>query len=287
MHSSIGILDIFGFESFVDNSFEQLLINFANEKLQQQFTWYVFKLEQEEYNREGIVWNSVDFQDNQPVLDTIEGYGGVLPLLDEECFIQRGSDENFMLKLQKARIRKVAPMPGAAAEPILSFPKMQGQTHFIVRHYAGFVTYNSANFREKNKDSLHPDMVALMQSSAEPFVAGLFPKPSESPGPGGSGKAGGAGSRRPGGGKLPTLGSQFKNSLNSLLDGINKTAVHYVRCIKPNQQASATEFDLAGVQDQLRCQGILEAIRIARAALAMSRGVIKCPPPMARAQSQL
>ena len=250
--STIGILDIFGFESFQHNSFEQLLINFANEKLQQQFTWYVFKLEQAEYEKEGIKWNQVDFQDNQPVLDTIEGFGGVLSLLDEESYLQKGKDENFMTKLRKARVRKVAPGPGAKPEPILSFPRM-GETNFIIRHYAGFVEYDSVGFREKNKDSLHPDMVAMMTSSADPFVVSLFPD-----------EVAASGSVRSG--RLPTLASQFKTSLSELVAGINETAVHYVRCIKPNQSASSKEFDLQGVHEQLRCQGILEAIRIARAA---------------------
>jgi myosin heavy subunit len=252
--STIGILDIFGFESFKHNSFEQLLINFANEKLQQQFTWYVFKLEQAEYEKEGIVWNQVDFQDNQPVLDTIEGFGGVLSLLDEESYLQKGKDENFMTKLRKARVRKVAPSPGAKAEPILSFSRM-GEANFIIRHYAGFVDYDSVGFREKNKDALHPDMVAMMTASADPFVVSLFPNEAAASDTG-KGRSG----------RLPTLASQFKTSLNELVAGINETAVHYVRCIKPNQHASSNEFDLQGVHEQLRCQGILEAIRIARAA---------------------
>lgn len=217
--STIGILDIFGFESFKRNSFEQLLINFANEKLQQQFTWYVFKLEQEEYNREGIQWTAVDFQDNQPVLDTIEGFGGVLALLDEESYLQRGCDENFINKLQKARVRRAAPSPGARPEAILTFPKME-KANFTIRHYAGCVEYCSAGFRAKNKDALHPDMMSIITGSKSALVQSLFPaRPS--------------GSNETSKGRMPTLAAQFKAQLTDLVQEINDTAVHYVRCIKP------------------------------------------------------
>jgi len=109
----------------------------------------VFKLEQEEYTREGITWTSVDFQDNQPVLDTVEGFGGILALLDEESYLQRGNDENFVLKLKKARVRKVAPAPGAKLEAILSFPVRQ-EGNFTVRHYAGFVECHAASIAVVN-----------------------------------------------------------------------------------------------------------------------------------------
>ena len=160
----------------------------------------------------------MDFQDNQPVLDTIEGFGGVIPLLDEESHLQRGCDQSFVLKLKKARVRRVAPLPGAKLEAILSFPRME-ETNFVIRHYAGFVEYCSSGFRLKNKDALHPDMVTIVRSSSNHFVKNLFPeRPSD------------AQTSR---GRMPTLAAQFKVQLNDLVDEINQTAVHYVRCIKP------------------------------------------------------
>ena len=258
--ATIGVLDIFGFESFGTNSLEQLLINFANEKLQQQFTWYVFKLEQQEYEKEGIVWNPVDFKDNQPILDALEGHNSVLALLDEECRLQKGSDETFVEKLQKQakRLPKVAVELGAKPVAVMTFPKMSKEPMFILRHYAGEVHYSATSFRDKNKDSVHPDMLELVQHGCtDRFINQLFPE--EKPAKGGGG--GRQGSR-----KMVTLGSSFKEQLTSLVKVINSTTVHYVRCIKPNFEKSTEKYDLAGVSSQLRCQGILEAIRISRAA---------------------
>eukprot|EP01051_Picozoa_sp_SAG22_P008964 SAG22_NODE_715_length_7716_cov_9.535513_3_plen_776_part_00 len=255
VESTIGVLDIFGFESFDYNTLEQLLINFANEKLQQQFTWYVFKLEQEEYDREGISWDAIDFQDNQPVLDVLEGYGSVLALLQEECQLQKGSDANFRTKLETNAKRwpKVKdPETGKPLETL--FFNRRSQETFTVRHYAGPVEYDVVGFVEKNRDTLQPDLVRLMQTSESVFVTTLFkPKADARAGRGASSKSQG-------------LGQQFKNSLGSLIDNINTTGVHYVRCIKPNLEKSSTKYDERRVSDQLRCQGILEAIRIARAA---------------------
>jgi myosin-5 len=262
--ANIGVLDIFGFESFGTNSLEQLLINFANEKLQQQFTWYVFKLEQQEYEKEGIVWNPVDFKDNQPILDVLEGHNSVLALLDEECRLQNGSDDTFVEKLRKQakRLPKVAVELGAKPVSVMTFPKMSKEPMFILRHYAGEVNYSAESFRDKNKDSVHPDMLELVQhGSADSFINNLFPE--EKPAKKASGRGGGG---RQGGRKMVTLGSSFKEQLTSLVKVINSTTVHYVRCIKPNFEKSTDKYDLAGVSSQLRCQGILEAIRISRAA---------------------
>ena len=252
--ATIGVLDIFGFESFAHNSLEQLLINFANEKLQQQFTWYVFKLEQAEYEKEGIKWDAIDFQDNQPVLDVLEGYGSVLALLQEECQLQKGTDLNFRTKLESAgkRFPKVNdPETGKPVES-LSFNRRSQQT-FTVRHYAGPVEYDVVGFTEKNKDTLGPDIVGVMTASSSAFVQALFAQKAEK-------KVGRGPAKQQG------LGGQFKASLGALVETINETGVHYVRCIKPNLNKSPEEFSVAGVNDQLRCQGILEAIRIARAA---------------------
>ena len=254
VEATIGVLDIFGFESFAHNSLEQLLINFANEKLQQQFTWYVFKLEQQEYDKEEISWTAVDFQDNQPVLDVLEGYGSVLALLQEECQMQKGTDLNFRTKMVTAskRFPKVKDPENGRLVDSLSF-NMRSQITFTIRHYAGPVEYDVTNFTEKNKDSLQPDLIGVMQNSGIQFVQDLFRSQAQATSTRGSSKQQG-------------LGGQFKSSLGSLVESINLTGVHYVRCIKPNLNKSSSEFNVRGVNDQLRCQGILEAIRIARAA---------------------
>eukprot|EP01047_Picozoa_sp_COSAG01_P014873 COSAG01_NODE_734_length_13974_cov_57.831784_13_plen_459_part_00 len=215
VRSTVGVLDIFGFESFASNSLEQLLINFANEKLQQQFTWYVFKLEQEEYDKEGIVWNSVSFKDNQPILDAIEGRISALSLLDEECRLQRGTDTTFVDKLKDhaKRLPRFSPELGGESVAVLTFPKTSRDSpEFSIRHYAGVVVYDATNFRDKNKDTLHADLLELVQrGSSDTFVNrlfGAFASPRE---------------RSRGASKNNTLGSQFRGQLTSLVETINHT----------------------------------------------------------------
>ena len=251
----IGILDIFGFESFKVNSFEQLCINYANERLQQQFNWDVFKSEQAEYESEGIEWQYIEFIDNQDCLDLIDrkDHMGILHLIDEECAIQKGTDENLA---QKIRDRH-------GKHGYFAAPKLE-RTSFTVKHYAGNVTYLSTGFREKNKDALHPDLSACMQASQSLFVRGLFPadaatvvSPSKTA------------PRKPKGGKSAdrmTVASQFMIQLASLMRTINETDVHYVRCIKPNTVNQPQIFEMAHSALQLRCAGVLEAVRISRMA---------------------
>lgn len=244
--SFIGILDIFGFEHFAVNSFEQLCINYANERLQQQFNWDIFKAEQAEYAAEGIEWAGIAFVDNQSCLDLLDKKEsmGLLHLLDEECALQRGSDDKFA---QKARERH-------AGHPDFEAPK-RDQLAFAVRHYAGAVTYTCADFRDKNKDTLHTDLHALMQTSGAALVLALFPADGP-PAPGRKGKPA----------DRMTTGSQFMTQLASLMRTINATDVHYVRCVKPNTLSRPALFDLPHVAHQLRCAGVLEAVRISRMA---------------------
>ena len=250
---TIGVLDIFGFESFASNSLEQLLINFANEKLQQQFTTFVFKLEAAECEKEGIEFGDVDFKDNQPILEVLDGSGSsLLALLDEETRLQRGSEETFLQKLRQSPVcrqvyaSELGKKPGA----VLTFPKLSKGPQFMLRHYAGPVSYDCSNFREKNRDSVHPDAIDLLQHGcSDEFVSQLF---AASPAP----------SQR----TKRTLGSAFAAQLAALTSTINSTTVHYVRCVKPNASKSAVAFDDALIASQLRCQGILESIRVARMA---------------------
>lgn len=246
----VGILDIFGFEQFKVNSFEQLCINYANERLQQQFNWDVFKSEQAEYESEGIEWQYIQFVDNQECLDLIDRKDtmGLLHLVDEESAIQKGSDEKFVQKARNAH----------ATHKDFEAPK-RDMLSFTVRHFAGAVTYLAAGFREKNKDTLHQDLSAVMRESQAGLVQLLFPRevPGASP------------VKKTRGGKSAdkmTVGSQFMLQLASLMRTINSTGVHYVRCIKPNTLNQPAIFDMVHSAHQLRCAGVLEAVRISRMA---------------------
>jgi myosin-5 len=163
--SLIGVLDIYGFESFKINSFEQLCINLTNEKLQQHFNQHVFKMEQEEYTREEINWSYVEFVDNQDVLDLIEKKpGGIIALLDEACMFPKSTHETFAQKMYQTY----------KGHKRFSKPKL-AQTAFTVNHYAGDVTYSAEQFLDKNKDYVVAEHQALLDASKCSFVANLFP----------------------------------------------------------------------------------------------------------------
>ncbi|GLE06274.1 hypothetical protein PINS_up015521 [Pythium insidiosum] len=257
MHNHVGVLDIFGFEHFKHNSFEQFCINYANEKLQQKFTQDVFKTVQIEYEEEGITWNHIEYADNQDVLTVIESKMGIISLLNEELMRPKGNEESFM--------SKVASLHKDDMAHVIEFPRTS-RTQFLIKHYAAPVMYESVGFLEKHKDALLPDLSELMRGSTKPFIAALFePKPQPKaveaePVRGGARKRGG------GALALSTVGTQFKESLTELMNTINATKVHYVRCIKPNPIKSPSTMDQNMVVSQLRCAGVIEAIRIARAA---------------------
>ena len=159
----IGVLDIYGFETFETNSFEQFCINYANEKLQQQFNLHVFKLEQEEYLKEGIDWKMIDFYDNQPAIDLIEAKLGILDLLDEECRMPKGSDKSWVEKLYD-KCKKYEHF----SKPRLS------QTAFIVRHFADMVEYESAGFLDKNRDTVMEEQLNILKASNNELLSDLF-----------------------------------------------------------------------------------------------------------------
>ncbi|CAE7875227.1 XI-F, partial [Symbiodinium sp. KB8] len=165
---TIGVLDIFGFESFEFNSFEQLCINFCNEKLQFHFNEHIFRLEQDEYESEGIDVAAIQFKDNQPTLDLLEKKTtGIFAMIDEEISVPKGSDQGFLQKVIKAH----------SSHPNFSKPRPKekyAQEAFNVHHYAGVVKYHVTNFLEKNKDALHKDIVSVLQSSECQFISGLF-----------------------------------------------------------------------------------------------------------------
>ncbi|KGN60801.2 myosin-11 isoform X2 [Cucumis sativus] len=235
--SLIGVLDIYGFESFKANSFEQFCINFTNEKLQQHFNQHVFKMEQEEYTKEEIDWSYIEFVDNQDVLDLIEKKpGGIVALLDEACMFPKSTHETFANKLYqtfKAHKRFIK-------------PKLS-RTDFTIAHYAGEVLYQSDQFLDKNKDYVVPEYQDLLGASKCPFVAGLFPPLKEE-----SAKSS----------KFSSIGSRFKLQLQQLMETLNSTEPHYIRCVKPNNLLKPAIFENVNIMQQLRCGGVLEAIRI-------------------------
>ncbi|KAG9160818.1 hypothetical protein Leryth_008662 [Lithospermum erythrorhizon] len=234
--SIIGVLDIYGFESFKHNSFEQFCINFTNEKLQQHFNQHVFKMEQEEYTKEAIDWSYIEFVDNQDVLDLIEKKpGGIIALLDEACMFPKSTPDTFSNKLyQTFRNHK------RFLKPKLS------RTDFIVSHYAGEVQYQSDHFLDKNKDYVVPEHQDLLSASKCTFVVGLFP-----PVPDASKSS-----------KFSSIGARFKLQLQHLMETLNATEPHYIRCVKPNNLLKPAVFENANIMQQLRCGGVLEAIRI-------------------------
>mmetsp|Transcript_42425 Transcript_42425/g.102663 ORF Transcript_42425/g.102663 Transcript_42425/m.102663 type:complete len:1772 (+) Transcript_42425:209-5524(+) len=244
----IGILDIFGFESFDFNSFEQLCINYCNEALQQQFNRFVFKLEQEEYKSEGIDWSFIDFPDNQEILDLIEKKRvGILSILDENCRLSSQSDTTFVRGVYDKNSR----------HPCFSGSQTQkASLQFCIKHYAGVVKYDCVNFLEKNKDELPKETTELLSSSSVQFLAYLGDLLSfES-----------SSSTKRGSGSMirESVGSQFRTQLQELRDQVDATTPHYVRCLKPNDELVPNKFEAHVIADQLRCAGVLEAIRVAR-----------------------
>ena len=258
-HSFIGVLDIYGFEHFAKNSFEQFCINYANEKLQQEFNQHVFKLEQEEYVREQIDWTFINFSDNQPCIDLIEGKLGVLSLLDEESRLPMGSDDSFVTKLHH----------NFAADKQKFYKKPRfGKSAFTVCHYATDVTYESEGFIEKNRDTVPDEHMEVMRKTTNTFLAEVLEMAAQvrekdnaaAKQPVAGARRGGASTNR-----KPTLGGIFKSSLIELMSTINSTDVHYIRCIKPNEGKSAWKFEGPMVLSQLRACGVLETVRISTA----------------------
>uniref|UniRef100_A0A4W6FEI7 Myosin VB n=1 Tax=Lates calcarifer TaxID=8187 RepID=A0A4W6FEI7_LATCA len=256
-HSFIGVLDIYGFETFELNSFEQFCINYANEKLQQQFNSHVFKLEQEEYMKEQIPWTLIDFYDNQPCIDLIEARLGILDLLDEECKVPKGTDQNWAQKLYKQH--------GSSAH--FQKPRMSN-TSFIIIHFADKVEYQCEGFLEKNRDTVYEEQINILKASQFQLVADLFhdkddPPPSKSSRV--NVRAAKSVPKVPNKDHRKTVGHQFRSSLHLLMETLNATTPHYVRCIKPNDYKEAFSFDSRRAVQQLRACGVLETIRISAA----------------------
>ncbi|KAM0475174.1 hypothetical protein ACHAP7_007443 [Fusarium lateritium] len=246
----IGVLDIAGFEIFEQNSFEQLCINYTNEKLQQFFNHHMFVLEQEEYAREQIEWKFIDFgRDLQPTIDLIELSNpiGVFSCLDEDCVMPKATDKSFTEKLNSLWDKKSNKYR----------PSRLGQG-FILTHYAAEVEYSTEGWLEKNKDPLNDNITRLLATSTNKHVATLFSDCAESE----EDRATGRGRVKRG--LFRTVAQRHKEHLHSLMSQLHSTHPHFVRCILPNHKKKPKQFNNLLVLDQLRCNGVLEGIRIAR-----------------------
>ncbi|GMF19131.1 unnamed protein product [Phytophthora lilii] len=251
----IAVLDIFGFEEFEVNQFEQFCINYANEKLQYQFIQDILLTEQQAHIEEGIKWNAVDYEDNSMCLEMVEQRpSGIFSLLDEECVVPKGSDAGFARKLYQ-RLQDHSNFSASRTE--------QADFAFQVHHYAGNVRYQAEGFCEKNKDQPNAELFSVLGKTSDTHLHELFEffKASESA------------QLQLGQPKLRRrssvlsavgIGSQFKQQLASLLDVVQQTQTHYIRCIKPNDESASDQFDMAKVSSQLRYGGVLKAVEIMR-----------------------
>ena len=236
----IGILDIFGFEIFTLNSFEQLCINFTNEKLQQLFNEHTFKTEAATYEREGVPFPPIDFVDNQPICDLIEKRGGILTLLDDTV---KGPGKPEQKDAKFSQNLDQACRANAFFVPANDHRGVRGAV-FSVKHYAGTVCYSCDGFVEKNADTLYKDLYDCLSASGNGLIAAMFPPlPKEVT-------------------KRATLGGAFRKQLSALMETLRSTDPHYIRCVKPNQPKRARLFEGAAVLEQLRCAGVFEATAI-------------------------
>uniref|UniRef100_A0A8C7I0X9 Unconventional myosin-VIIb n=1 Tax=Oncorhynchus kisutch TaxID=8019 RepID=A0A8C7I0X9_ONCKI len=253
VRNSIGLLDIFGFENFDSNSFEQLCINFANEQLQQFFVRHVFKLEQEEYTKEDIVWKNITFSDNTDTLDLLAVKPlNVLALIDEESHFPKGTDVTMLNKMNRAHAKCNKYIPS----------KNTHDMEFGIRHFAGVVHYDSNGFLEKNRDALNSGILKLIEASTNTLLQQLFEKelsanvvknlasnnrivmtPKSSL-------------------RVSTLSGQFRQSLDSLMNALSKCQPHFIRCFKPNDDKKSMVFDRNLCIRQLRYSGMIDTIKI-------------------------
>ncbi|KAM5250663.1 myosin-9 isoform 2-T2 [Hipposideros larvatus] len=260
--SFIGILDIAGFEIFDLNSFEQLCINYTNEKLQQLFNHTMFILEQEEYQREGIEWNFIDFGlDLQPCIDLIEkpaGPPGILALLDEECWFPKATDKSFVEKVVQEQ----------GTHPKFQKPKqLKDKADFCIMHYAGKVDYKADEWLMKNMDPLNDNIATLLHQSSDKFVSELWKDVDRIIGldqVAGMSETALPGAFKTRKGMFRTVGQLYKEQLAKLMATLRNTNPNFVRCIIPNHEKKAGKLDPHLVLDQLRCNGVLEGIRICR-----------------------
>ncbi|XP_071343259.1 unconventional myosin-VIIa isoform X2 [Trachinotus anak] len=264
VQQSIGLLDIFGFENFSKNSFEQLCINYANEQLQQFFVRHVFKLEQEEYTRENIVWERIDYTDNQRTLDILANKPmNMLALIDEESNFPKGTDTTLLQKMNQVHGKGEVYIP----------PKNNYETQFGIQHFAGVVYYDSKGFLEKNRDTLSSDLIQLVETSTNKLLKQVFHKElvssaiKSSTNPKMTIVTSKTSIRQAADGKkhVATLTGQFRQSLDSLMKTLTVCQPYFIRCIKPNDYKKPMLFDRELCIRQLRYSGMMETIRIRKA----------------------
>ncbi|XP_067233782.1 uncharacterized protein [Chanodichthys erythropterus] len=251
----IGVLDIAGFEIFESNTFEQLCINFTNEKLQQFFNHHMFVLEQEEYKKEGIEWVFIDFgMDLQACIELIEKPMGIMSILEEECMFPKASDATFKAKLYDNHLGK---------NPNFQKPRIvkgKPEAHFALVHYAGTVDYNISNWLVKNKDPLNETVVGYFQKSTLKLLSILFANYATDDDSGGKAAKG----SKKKGSSFQTVSALHRENLNKLMTNLRSTHPHFVRCIIPNETKTPGAMENPLVMHQLRCNGVLEGIRICR-----------------------
>ncbi|KAL3989002.1 hypothetical protein ACER0C_013320 [Sarotherodon galilaeus] len=251
---SVSILDIFGFENFEVNRFEQFNINYANEKLQEYFNKHIFSLEQLEYNKEGLVWVDIDWMDNGECLDLIEKKLGLLALMNEESHFPKATDDTLLEKLHSQHSKN----------PFYVKPRVAVH-YFGVKHYAGEVVYDVRGMLEKNRDTFRDDILNMLRESRLDFVYDLFEhvlsrnkqdtlKSSIKH-------------------RRPTVSTQFKDSLHSLMATLSTSNPYFIRCIKPNTHKMPDHFDQTVVLNQLRYSGMLETVKIRRTGFPVRRTI--------------
>uniref|UniRef100_A0A8C8CL10 Myosin IG n=1 Tax=Oncorhynchus tshawytscha TaxID=74940 RepID=A0A8C8CL10_ONCTS len=249
----IGVLDIYGFEIFDNNSFEQFCINYCNEKLQQLFIELILRQEQDEYQREGITWQHIDYFNNQIIVDLVEQpHKGIISVLDEACLTVGKVTDTICLESMDAKLRQHPHYTSRKLTP--SDKTMEFHRDFRIRHYAGDVTYSVEGFLDKNKDPLFQDFKRLMYNSSNPVLKEMWPDGQLSIT---------EVTKRP-----LTAATLFKNSIVALVDKLGCKEPYYVRCIKPNEMKSPVLFDDARCQHQVAYLGLLENVRVRRAGFA-------------------
>ncbi|XP_046870534.1 myosin heavy chain, fast skeletal muscle-like isoform X1 [Hypomesus transpacificus] len=256
----IGVLDIAGFEIFDYNSLEQLCINFTNEKLQQFFNHHMFVLEQEEYKKEGIEWEFIDFgMDLAACIELIEKPMGIFSILEEECMFPKASDTTFKNKLYDQHLGKCNNFQ--KPKPV----KGKAEAHFSLVHYAGTVDYTITGWLDKNKDPLNGTVVQLYQKAALKLLVFLYSSYSSSDeNSGASGGSGGKKGTKKKGSSFQTVSALFRENLGKLMTNLKSTHPHFVRCLIPNETKTPGVMENPLVIHQLRCNGVLEGIRICR-----------------------
>uniref|UniRef100_A0A8B9F1W7 Myosin IG n=1 Tax=Amazona collaria TaxID=241587 RepID=A0A8B9F1W7_9PSIT len=249
----IGVLDIYGFEIFDKNSFEQFCINYCNEKLQQLFIELILRQEQAEYQREGITWQTIEYFSNEPIVELVEQpHRGILALLDEACLAAGTVTDSLFLASMDTRLGHHAHYTSRKLCP--TDKTMEFNRDFRIKHYAGDVTYSVEGFLDKNKDTLFQDFKRLFYNSADPVLRAMWPDGEQSIT---------EVTKRP-----LTTGTLFKNSIVALVENLACKEPYYVRCIKPNDQKSPTLFDMERCQHQVSYLGLLENVRVRRAGFA-------------------